>query len=150
MGWSLLPDALRPFKINCASPSITSQLVLFRNMSTGTCESCWSSLILCPKMRPRDIVRDSHSHSRCPTVSLPLRDLLRKGFISFPILYKWPFRPFRRTHTHTHTHRHTHKHTRTNIYIYTYIYIFICIENKMNFYWRTSSTLKYFPNLSIK
>ena len=26
---SLLPDALRPFKIYCASPSITSQLVLF-------------------------------------------------------------------------------------------------------------------------
>ena len=29
MGWSLLPDALRPFKIYCASLSITSQLVLF-------------------------------------------------------------------------------------------------------------------------
>ena len=29
MGWSLLPDALRPFKIYCASPPITSQLVLF-------------------------------------------------------------------------------------------------------------------------
>ena len=29
MEWSLLPDALRPFKIYCASPSITSQLVLF-------------------------------------------------------------------------------------------------------------------------
>ena len=29
MGWSLLPGALRPFKIYCASPSITSQLVLF-------------------------------------------------------------------------------------------------------------------------
>ena len=29
MRWSLLPDALRPFKIYCASPSITSQLVLF-------------------------------------------------------------------------------------------------------------------------
>ena len=29
MGWSLLPDALQPFKIYCASPSITSQLVLF-------------------------------------------------------------------------------------------------------------------------
>ena len=28
MGWSLLPDALRPFKIYCASPSIISQLVL--------------------------------------------------------------------------------------------------------------------------
>ena len=45
MGWSLLPDALRPFKIYCASPSITSQLVLFfvanhQNRSTGTCESC--------------------------------------------------------------------------------------------------------------
>ena len=29
MGWSSLPDALRPFKIYCASPSITSQLVIF-------------------------------------------------------------------------------------------------------------------------
>ena len=29
MGWSLLPDALRPLKIHCAPPSITSQLVLF-------------------------------------------------------------------------------------------------------------------------
>ena len=27
--WSLQPDALRPFKIHCASPSITSQLILF-------------------------------------------------------------------------------------------------------------------------
>ena len=39
-----------------------------RNRSTGTCESCWSSPKLCPKMRPHDIVRDSHSHSRCSTV----------------------------------------------------------------------------------
>ena len=29
MEWSLLPNALGPFKINCASPPITSQLVLF-------------------------------------------------------------------------------------------------------------------------
>ena len=29
MGWSLLPDALLPFKIYCASLSLTSQLVLF-------------------------------------------------------------------------------------------------------------------------
>ena len=29
MEWSLLPDAMQPFKIYCASPSITSQLVLF-------------------------------------------------------------------------------------------------------------------------
>ena len=29
MGWSLLPKALRPFKIYCASPSITVQLILF-------------------------------------------------------------------------------------------------------------------------
>ena len=34
----------------------------------------------CPKMWPRDIVRDSHSHSRCSTVSLPLKHLLHKGF----------------------------------------------------------------------
>ena len=41
-------------------------------------------------MRFRDIVWDSHSHSRCSTVSLPLKHLLYNGFISFPILYKWP------------------------------------------------------------
>ena len=29
MGWSLLSNALRPFKIYCAYPPITSQLVLF-------------------------------------------------------------------------------------------------------------------------
>ena len=29
MGWSLLLDALRPFKIYCTTPSIISQLVLF-------------------------------------------------------------------------------------------------------------------------
>ena len=29
MVWSLMPDSLRPFKIYCTSPSITSQLVLF-------------------------------------------------------------------------------------------------------------------------
>jgi hypothetical protein len=29
MRWSLLPNALGPFKIYCASPPITSQLVLF-------------------------------------------------------------------------------------------------------------------------
>ena len=29
MGWSLMPSSLRPFKIYCASPPVTSQLVLF-------------------------------------------------------------------------------------------------------------------------
>jgi hypothetical protein len=29
MVWSLLPDALRPFMIYCASPSIIAQIVLF-------------------------------------------------------------------------------------------------------------------------
>ena len=29
MGWSLLPNALQPFKIYCSPPPITSQLVLF-------------------------------------------------------------------------------------------------------------------------
>jgi hypothetical protein len=43
-------------------------------------------------MRRRD-VRDSHSHSRGSTVSLPLKPLLHKGFISFTILYKLPLRP---------------------------------------------------------
>ena len=60
-----------------------------RKRSTGTCESCWSS----PKLWPRDIVRGSHSHSRCSTVSLPLRRLLHKGFMSFPIQWRWPYWP---------------------------------------------------------
>ena len=87
MGWSLLPDALRPFKIYCA-PASPISVANRRNRSTGTCESCWSSPNLCP-----NIVRDSHSHRRCLTVSLLLRHFLHKGFISFPILYKGPFRP---------------------------------------------------------
>ena len=97
MGWSFLPDALQHFKIYCASPYITSHLVLF----------LWQTVEIGPlghvrvvealqkfvqKCNPRDIARDLHSHSRCSTVSLPLRHLLHKGFISFPILYKWPFR----------------------------------------------------------
>ena len=40
-----------------------------------------------------DIVIDSHSHSRCSTVSLPLKLLLHKRFISFKIICRWPFRP---------------------------------------------------------
>ena len=94
----MLHNALRPFKIYCTPPiyyfpasriSVSNR----RNKSTGTCESCWSSPKLCPKMRSCDNVRDSHSHSRCSTVSLPLRQLLHKGFMSFPILYNWPYRP---------------------------------------------------------
>ena len=74
MRWLLLPDSLRPFKIYCASPSITSQLVQF----------LWQTVEIDPlghvrvvealqnfvQMRPRDIVRDSHSHSTCSTVHL--------------------------------------------------------------------------------
>ena len=32
-------------------------------------------------------------HRMCTIVSLPLRYLLHKGFISFPILCRWPYRP---------------------------------------------------------
>ena len=68
MGWSLLPDALRPFKIYCASPSITSQLVLFLWQTVEIDQlghvRVDEALQNCPKMRPRDIVRDSHSYSR--------------------------------------------------------------------------------------
>ena len=95
MGWSLLPNALRPFKTYCTSPSITSQLVLhlWQTVEIGPLgHVSLSSPKLCPKMRPHDIVRDSHSQIRCSTVSLPLRHLLHKGFIFLPIIYKWPFR----------------------------------------------------------
>jgi hypothetical protein len=69
IGWSLLPDALWPLKIYCASPTITSQLVLFlwQTVEIDPFESCWCSPKLCPKMQPHDIVRYSHSHSRCST-----------------------------------------------------------------------------------
>ena len=65
MRWSLLPNALRPFKIYCAPAFIISQLVLF----------LWQTVEIDPlghvrvvealqkfflEMRPRDIVRDSH------------------------------------------------------------------------------------------
>jgi hypothetical protein len=98
MGWSLMPNALRPFKTYYASPSITSQLVLFLWQTVEIDplghESCWSSPKICPEMRPCDVVRDSHSHSRCSTVSLPLRHILHKGFMSFPILCRWLYRPW--------------------------------------------------------
>ena len=74
-------------------PASTISVANHWNRSTGTCESCWSSPKLCPKMQTRDIVRDSHSHSRCSTVFLPLRHLLHKGFMSFQILSRWPYRP---------------------------------------------------------
>ena len=96
MRWSLLPDTLRPFKIYCSSPSTTSQLVLFlwRTVEINPLGHVRvvEALKNCRKMRPRDIVWDSHSHSRCSTVSLPLWHL-HKGFMSFPILCKWPYRP---------------------------------------------------------
>ena len=60
-----------------------------RNRSTGTCESCWCSPKLCQKCDP--VI-----HGRYSTVSLPLRHLLYKGFISFPILCKWPRCPVSR------------------------------------------------------
>ena len=42
-------------------------------------------------MRSRVIAIVSHSHSRCSTVSLPLRHLQHKGVLSFPILCKSPY-----------------------------------------------------------
>ena len=87
---------MRPFKIYCAPPTIISQLVQFLwqtvEIDPMGHESSWSSPKLCTKMRPLDIVTDSHSHSRCSTVSLPLRHPLHKGFMSFPILCRWPHR----------------------------------------------------------
>ena len=45
MGWSLLPNALRPFKIYCASPPITSQLILF----------LWQTIEIGPLGHVRDV-----------------------------------------------------------------------------------------------
>ena len=57
MGWLLLPDALRPFKIYCAPPTIISQLVLFmwQTVEINPLEHVRvvEALHNCPKMRLR-------------------------------------------------------------------------------------------------
>jgi hypothetical protein len=45
MEWSLLPDALRPFKIFCTSPSITSQLVLYFKAEETPKSLSWETVL---------------------------------------------------------------------------------------------------------
>ena len=89
MGWSLLPNALRHFRIYCASPFITSQLVLF----------LWQTIEIDPLGHVRVIEALQNFVQKCDpvtlseihihiAVSLPLRHLLNKEFMSFPILCK--------------------------------------------------------------
>ena len=82
MGWPLLPNALRPFEIYFAPPTIISQLVLFlwQTVEIDPLGRLLKLPKLCQKMRPRDIVRDSHSHSWCSTVFLM--------FVTF-VLFLW-------------------------------------------------------------
>ena len=81
MGWSLLPNALRPFKIYCASPSITSQLVLF--LWQNFVQKCDPVTLSGIHIHIAD-VQQFHCH---------WDTFWHKGFISFPILCKRPFRP---------------------------------------------------------
>ena len=79
MGWSLLPNALRPFRIYCASPSITSQLVQFLWQidplgHVRVVEALQNFVQKC------DPVILSEIHIHIVVVSLPLRHLLHKEF----------------------------------------------------------------------
>ena len=89
MGWSLLRNSLRPFKIYCASPPITSQLVLFlwQSVEIGPLGHVRVVEALQNFVQKYDPVTFSGIHIHI-AVSLALRHLLHKGFISFPILYK--------------------------------------------------------------
>ena len=89
MGWSLLPDALQSFKIYCASPSITSQLVLFlwQTVEIDPLEHVRAVEALQNFVQKCDPVILSEIHTHI-AVSLLLRHLLHKGFKSFPILCK--------------------------------------------------------------
>ena len=60
MGWSLLPDALRPLTIYCASPSITSQLVLF----------LWQTVEIGPLGRVRVVEALQNFVQKCDPVTL--------------------------------------------------------------------------------
>jgi hypothetical protein len=61
MGWSLLPNALRPFKIYCASPPITSQLVLF----------LWKTVEIDPLGHVRVVEALQNFVKKCDLVILP-------------------------------------------------------------------------------
>ena len=58
MEWSLLPDALRPFKVY--SPSITSQLILF----------LWKTVEICPLGHVRVVEALQNFVQKCDPVTL--------------------------------------------------------------------------------
>ena len=60
MGWSLLPNALRPFKIYCAFSSITSQLVLF----------LWQTIKIDPMGHVRVVEALQNFFQKCNPVTL--------------------------------------------------------------------------------
>jgi hypothetical protein len=86
MEWPLLPDAPRPSKIYCASPSITSQLVLFlwQTIEIGPLGHVRVVDALQNFVQKYDPVTLSGIHIHIAGVQ-QLRHLLHKGFISFPI-----------------------------------------------------------------
>ena len=78
MRWSLLPDALRPFKIYCASPSITFQLVLL----------LWQTVEIGLLEHVRVVEALQNFVQKCDPVTLSGIHIHIAGFISFSILYK--------------------------------------------------------------
>ena len=93
MGRSLLPNALLPFNIYCAPPSIISQLVLilWQTVEIDLLGHVRVVEALQNFVQKRDplILSEIHIHiAGVQQVSLALRHLLHKGFMSFPILYR--------------------------------------------------------------
>ena len=73
MWWSLLSDALRPCKIYCASPSITSQLVLF----------LWQSVEIDPLGHVRVVEAFQNIVQKCDPVILSEIHIHIEGFHQF-------------------------------------------------------------------
>ena len=80
MGCSLLPDALRPFKIYCASPSITSQLALL----------LWQAVEIGPLGHVRVVEALQNFVQKCDPVTSGIHFTLRKSSVSVKI-YQFKF-----------------------------------------------------------
>ena len=73
MGWSLLPNALRPFKIYCGFPPITSQLVLF----------LWQTVEIAPLEQVRVVEALQNFVKKCDPVTLSWIHIHIAGFQQF-------------------------------------------------------------------
>ena len=73
MGWSLLPSALQPFKIYCASSPITSQIVLF----------LWQTVEIGPLGHVRVVEALQNVVQKCDPVTLSGIHITKQVFNSF-------------------------------------------------------------------